>query len=99
VAAAEVLAEVIGFPARDAVLDEDDVRSLRDTLARLAAKERWELMRRAQAAVRLVAEDENRSELRQVWREDGTGQGWEASVADLMDRLVAAQHAHSEPPE
>jgi hypothetical protein len=91
IAAAEVLAEVVGVPGRETALDAEAADRLREALARENVRDRRKLLRQAVNALEVVLNDEENSELRHLWEEDGDRmQVWVETVKSLEYRLRKA---------
>lgn len=91
VAAAEVLAELLGAPGDEPVLGdehEDLAEALKAELQALQPRERHRLVRQALDALDAVLNDRENSELRQLWEEQGDLlPEWSAAMAALQQRL------------
>lgn len=94
IAAAEVLAELLGSPGDDPVLAgdhlDDLVETLRGELQRASKSDIKNLVKQAIDALDIVVNDAENSELRQMWEEDAEDmQAWTAVVGKLRERLHA----------
>lgn len=87
-AAASVLAEIFGMPGKDLFLQDSTTINLKEELGSLNDMEKKKLVSHAMAAVRVVLNDGENSELRQVMEEDKQiFETWSATVKDLDVRL------------
>lgn len=91
IAAAEVLAELLGSLGNDPVLD-DELDELAETLkAELKRENRRDIKRfvkQAIDALEVVLNDEENSELRQMWKEQAEELAvWTEAVISLQERL------------
>ena len=90
VAAAEVLAQLLGKAGPTAGLDDEVWSALAFELREQDAATIKRLVEQAFAAVRRVLRDDENSELRQVWEKDKSGMvAWTAAMQDLLTRLQA----------
>ena len=91
VAAAEVLAELLGSPGDDPVLDdelEDLAESLRRELERESKRDVQKLVKQAINALEIILNDAENSELRQMWEEQaGEMPAWTEAMITLQQRL------------
>jgi hypothetical protein len=91
VAAAEVLAELLGSPGDNPVLDDETeelAEALKKELQRKDKRDIVKLIKHAIDALDVVLNDAENSELRQMWEEDaGEMQAWTAAVVKLQERL------------
>lgn len=86
-AAAEVLAELLGMPGKESLLEEETVEKLKGELDRLSVREKRKLMAQALVAVE-VLNDEESSELRQVMEQDEElVADWTTAMKNLESRL------------
>ncbi|MBV5273233.1 MAG: DUF4259 domain-containing protein [Lamprocystis purpurea] len=91
VAAAEVLAELLGSPGDDPVLDEDLdelAAALNKELKRESKRDVKTLVKQALDALEIVLNDTENSELRQMWDEQAEEMpAWTAAMTRLQQRL------------
>jgi hypothetical protein len=91
VAAAEVLAELLGSPGDDPVLDEELeelAEALKKELKRESTRDIKKLVKQAIDALEIILNDVEDSELRQMWEEHAEGlSDWIAAVTALQQRL------------
>jgi hypothetical protein len=94
IAAAEVLAELLGSPGNEPVFDEEDedheevVKVLREEIARENPRDVKKLVQLGIDAIGIVLNDEENSELRQMWAEDPEGlAAWTTVMTGLQQRL------------
>jgi hypothetical protein len=94
VAAAEVLAELLGSPGEEPVFDDEDeehqdaVEAVTEEIKHENNADLRKLVQLAIDAVGIVATDEENSELRQVWNEEPEGlEAWTAAMKALQERL------------
>lgn len=91
VAAAEVLAELLGFPGDDPVLDEEHeelAEALRGEIKLEDRRNIKKLVQRAIDALDVVLNDAENSELRQMWEEQAQEMpAWTAAMTTLQQRL------------
>ena len=94
VAAAEVLAELLGSPGDDPVLDEELeelAESLKKELKRESKRDIQKLVKQAIDALEIILNDAENSELRQMWEEQaGEMSAWTATMTKLQQRLHKA---------
>jgi hypothetical protein len=88
VAAAEVLAELFGASGKDPLLEEETLLELKAEVDSLSAGNKKKLLLRAAAAVELVLNDKENSELRQAWEDDEEDMAaWSTGMRNLENRL------------
>ena len=91
VAAAEVLAELLGSSGEEPLIDEDlgeFFAALRAEIGRERPLDVETLVRQAVDALEIIVNDAENSELLQVWEErPGDAPAWRSAVAALQDRL------------
>jgi uncharacterized protein DUF4259 len=90
IAAAEVLAELLGSPGAEPVLEEheDVVETLTEEIKREDQRDIRKLVQRAIDAVGIILNDEENSELRQMWNEDPEGMAaWTTAMTGLQRRV------------
>jgi hypothetical protein len=97
IAAAEVLAELLGAPSGDPVFDDEDeddeeaVEVLTEEIKREDPRDIRKLVQLAIDALGIILNDEENSELRQMWKEDPEGlEAWTAVMMTLQERLRKA---------
>lgn len=97
IAAAEVLAELLGSPGDEPVFDEDDdehqeaVETVTEQVQREGPRDIKKLVQRAIDALGIILNDEENSELRQMWNEDPEGlEAWTVAMTALQQRLSKA---------
>jgi uncharacterized protein YpuA (DUF1002 family) len=92
VAAAEVLAELLGSPGDDPVLDEELeelTEALKKELKRESKRDIEKLVKQAIDALEIVLNDTENSELRQMWEEQAEEMlAWTAAMTTLQQRLL-----------
>lgn len=99
VAAAEVLANLIDMSGNGQLLEEETAEKLKKELDRLSIRNQIKLVAQAVAAVNLVLNDEENSELRQVLEEDKPLMDtWIDQMKYLEDRLKFIFHGLSSNP-
>jgi hypothetical protein len=90
VAAAEILAEILGAPADEPELPEEEAELLKADLQAMGLPAQQRLLEQALTAVDLIVNDEEHSELRQILNADTDGlPRWIAAMNDLQGRLVS----------
>jgi len=93
VASAEVLAELLGSPGDEPVLDEEHKElseALRDEIRREGRRNIGKLVQQAINAIEIVLNDAENSELRQMWEQEAEAMpDWTAAMAALQQRLKA----------
>ena len=91
VAAAEVLAELLGSPDNESVLNvelEEVTKALRENIKLEDRRNIKRLIQRAIDAIEIVLNDAENSELRQMWDEDPDNMpAWAAAMMSLQKRL------------
>lgn len=91
VAAAEVLAELLGSPGDDPVFDEELkelAEVLKQELKRESKRDIQKLVKQAIEALEIVLNDAENSELRQMWEEQSAEMpAWTAAMTTLQQRL------------
>ena len=91
VAAAEVLAELLGAPGEDPALDDEDeeaAEALGEEIKREDRRNISKLVQQAVDAVEIVLNDTENSELRQLWeKEPADMPAWTATMTALLQRL------------
>lgn len=88
VAAAAVTAEMFGRTASGSLLDSEDRSTLRGLARKLAAGSQISLIERSLRSLTIVTTDAKRSELFQVWQEDGKGsRAWARHTQSLVQWL------------
>jgi hypothetical protein len=96
VAAAEIVAQLAGYPASPPAIDSATVKQLSRKLIQLKRKDR--LISRAIKSVERVMTDKENSELSQLWAEDATGfQSWTVFLQGLLNRLRQAETCYIPP--
>jgi hypothetical protein len=94
IAAAEVLAELLGSPGDDPVLTdehEEVTEALREEIKLEARKDIKRLVQQAVDAIEIVVTDEENSELRQMWEEQPDEMpAWVMAMRTLQQRLRTA---------
>jgi len=91
VAAAEVLAELLGSPGDDPVFDEEleeVAEALKKELTRESKRDIKKLVKQAIDALDIILNDTENSELRQMWEEQAEAMpAWTAAMTMLQQRL------------
>ena len=91
IAAAEVLAELLGSAGADPALTdehEDVIEALREELALEDRPDIKRLVQQAIDAVEIVLNDAENSELRQMWEQEPEGMpAWKTTMTSLQQRL------------
>ena len=91
IAAAEVLAELLGSPGDDPVLDEEHVELTEALRGEIKLEDRSNIKKLIQQAINaldIVLNDAENSELRQMWEEQAEElPGWTAAMTTLQQRL------------
>jgi hypothetical protein len=89
IAAAAVLADVLGTANSELDLTDEQTAMLKAEWEAESLSARQSLIRHALSSVELVLNDDENSELRQIWESDGEGLAqWIEEMNDLQSRLV-----------
>lgn len=90
VVAAEILAQLVGYPTVPPIADADDLEELSKAFSRI--KNKGKLIEQACGSVQRIMTDKENSELYQAWEDDDEGfKAWTASLQNLLDRLKQAE--------
>lgn len=92
IAAAEVLAELLGSPGDEAILNEEEhadmVKALKKELKNETKRDLKKLVKQAIQALDIIVNDTENSELRQMWEEQADMMPqWTAATTTLLNRL------------
>jgi hypothetical protein len=92
VAAASLLAQALELAKDEEVLDQDEMQALRVELANMSLEALQDLVRRAERTLSVAATDRDRSELFQVWHDEGEdgAAAWTANIEKLAADLRRA---------